>query len=211
MRLAPSSSKRWLACPASAGADEPDDSHPATRFGHVCHEAAAWRLSTGLPVFNSESYDGFNVEQMIQPYVDFVEKLPSRAHEVQFGSLILSDHGGTIDTLSVVGDHAAIVDLKSGKWKVPADESTQLLCYAGLVGEHFPNVKTFMCTIIQPRVWKKPKTVTYTVDQVSEFRGRVIRAAFSYDVIAGDHCRFCPLRPRCSKGQEYARSQPYWS
>lgn len=210
-RLAPSSSKRWLACPVSAGADEPDDSHPATAFGHVCHEAAAWNLQTGLPIFSPAEYEGFTVSEMIRPYVEFVTRLPNRQHELKLHSLILPDHGGTIDTLSIVGTHANIADLKSGKWRVPADESTQLLCYAGLVGEHFPQIETFTCTIIQPRVWKKPKSVQYTVDQVSEFRGRVIRASVSVDVIPGDHCRFCPLRPRCSKGQAYARTQPYWS
>lgn len=211
-KYAPSASKRWLACPASAGAEDDDSTVPEewrikAEWGHVAHETAAFALQTGVPIFGDDW-----VARMVRPYLAFVgEQKGSRYHELQLESLTVAGHGGTVDTLILNGSHGHIVDLKTGKNRVPAEESTQLLCYAGLVREHFPALETFTCTIVQPQVWKRPKSVEYTADQVDSFRGRVVAASHSQAVVPGDHCGFCPLRRECGPGLEYnkERGWPY--
>lgn len=187
--------------------DLDDSGGDAAKWGNVAHADANFHLSTGLPVFGEDW-----VSAVIRPYINFVNKLPGeKVHEQKIVSANIIDFGGTIDTAVLDGTHLHIVDLKTGKYKVPAKNNTQLQCYMILARQEFPQAETFSGTIIQPMVYARPNTAEFTPAALDQFENRVAKASTSKAVVAGDHCRFCPLRPECTPGQVYAESKPYWS
>lgn len=210
-RLAPSSSSRWLECPYSAQDDLPeDDGGAAATAGTEAHELAAFSLSVGLPTFAGTWHS-----EIITPYVNYVRQLPGETiHEQAIISKSIPGFGGTIDTLLIDWERAAlhVTDLKTGKWKVPAKNNTQLQCYLLLAAEeNMPEAEHYTGTIIQPQAYKKPNTAYFAPAEIEAFRRRVEHAATSTEKKTGDHCRFCPLRflGRCDEGQAYAERQGF--
>ena len=219
-RLSPSSSSRWLVCPGSARDDLPDTPTPKSKAGDAAHEEVddGLKHDTMSAIISDNVYA--RVCEILDPdsasaiadvafdYVEYVRSLGSdREHEIKIKHPEIIDFGGTVDTL-VDETPLHIVDLKSGTWKVPAKNSTQLRCYAILAGHHqYGEVVDAKGTIIQSRVYAKPNSFFFPADELKQLEDKIHWASTSDDIVAGDHCYFCPLRPVCP---ERARVYPNW-
>lgn len=200
-RLSPSSSNRWLPCPFSA-IDYPDDgsSNEASEAGNELHAASADHLINGAPLFGADSF--------VTPYVNFVKAQEGdRYIETKLRSKILpNDFFGTIDCLIVSPTTLHVIDLKTGKWKKPAKNNTQLGCYLTLAREAFGPRENYVQTIVQPQAYAKPNTHGVTDEELTCLYQNIQLSAKATHKQVGEQCRFCVLRKigRCDEGAHYA-------
>lgn len=194
--------KRIMACPFS-GHDYPEEQtgSDASALGTELHNAAAGNLVHDIPLFGNEEF--------VRPYVDYVRSLPGKRYtEIQLRSKVLpNDFFGTVDTLVVTDTSIHVVDLKTGKWRVPAKENHQLFSYLCLARENFGPRDEYYASIVQPQAYAKPNVSPVIHDeQLVVFSQAVQIAAQSKEKNTGDHCRFCALRSigRCPEGARYA-------
>lgn len=224
-RLAPSSSKRWLACPGSAVADLPDESRPESEAGTIGHNAAqAWLDDPQLfkPLFLVESQVYAAVLPLLGKsradevalattyYCEYVASIPGhRITETKIKHATIPDFGGTVDTIVLPTPQQPpildIVDFKSGYWPVAIKDNSQMMSYIALARQEFPGFKTYRATIVQPRKAKAIDTAMWSAGEIDAFELLVSIAGRSKKIVAGDWCRFCPLKPGCEKGQAYSR------
>ena len=207
-RLSPSSSSRWLECHGSAQDDLPDRGSAAASEGTQAHELAYWSLRGG-----KDEAPNDEMQRAIFEYVGYVRAF--RSHELlshvdhtdsvmwleeTIESVLVPDHGGTIDALIVGNDYLHVIDFKYGTWPVAPEDNTQLLEYLGLADEKFPGRTQFFASIVQPRVPGDNRCVEYTQEQVIGHRVDVMLAGADRDtLVAGEHCRWCPLRKTCTE------------
>lgn len=195
--------KRIVLCPFS-GHDYPselDTSTDSSVLGTELHNAAAGNLVHDIPLFGNEEF--------VRPYVDYVRSLPGQRYtEVRVRSNVLPDEFfGTIDTLMVTDKSLHVVDLKTGKWRVPAKENYQLFSYLVLARDAFGPREEYHASIVQPQAYAKPNvSPVITDEQLTVFSQAVQIAAKSHEKNTGDHCRFCAMRKtgRCPEGARYA-------
>lgn len=202
-KYAPSSSNRWIACPYSAQDDLPKFENAAALEGTAAHEWAANVLQKDVAMSDVplKFTDGVSM------YVDHINaRGMTPIVERKWASFEVQEHGGTIDCLLYETGNAVLYDFKYGKWPVPAKGNSQLLCYAGILCEHF-DVQSMEVCIVQPNAFKGPKikTADITLGEVAEHREKVVHAVNSNEKNTGDHCRFCPLRltDQCREGVVY--------
>lgn len=202
-KYAPSSSNRWIPCPYSARDDLPRIESAAALEGTNAHAFGAEILKNpGQPVDVPPQFaDG------VRMYTDHV--LANNAApmvERKWLSMEVPEHGGTIDCLLVEDRSCVIYDFKNGRWPVDATDNSQLLCYAGIVDEHF-DIDVFHGIIVQPNAFKgaKIKKAHYLKQDVKEHRLKVIAATQSDEKHTGDQCRWCPLRltDQCEEGVQH--------
>lgn len=127
------------------------------------------------------------------------------------------DDGGTIDCAIHGGKDRTlyITDLKFGKGvKVEAEGNRQLLIYAlsafdRLTKEHPKRkIARVVMTIVQPRL-HSVKSWILTASELDAEReaiadGARLALAGEGEFKSGDHCRFCPVKPRCRALKEEA-------
>jgi hypothetical protein len=112
----------------------------------------------------------------------------------------IKDFWGTVDCRIAKGSLLHIVDLKWGKWDVPAKDNKQLMSYITLARFLHPECNTFMGSIVQPNVAKPIKVAFFTQQELDDFNGQVIQASARYDRVPGNNqCRFCTLKPQCNE------------
>jgi hypothetical protein len=160
---------------------------------------------------------------MAQGYANFVNTLVENPRkkliEVNLDEGLQSLHpalGGTADAVLVDGDHLHIVDLKTGRVAVDAQDNKQLLTYALGAMRQFKAPSSITCTmhIFQPRVGHSKWTVS---GNRLELHGRRLleaaELALSSDAPTNpsvDACRYCKAKTICpsmrEKVQEVARS-----
>lgn len=216
-RLGPSSASRWLACPWSAQHDLPDTSGPAAKAGTITHDLACSYLQGGIEStfeLENEVYERTNgllpnrsrdIARAATSYVEYVEsRTGSKLFETKIESSVVPDWGGTVDTAILHDRCLEVADLKTGVWRVSAENNPQLMSYLCFARQKFPEATEFVGTIIQPLTNKKPKTASFSGGQLDIFTQQVKIASTSDRKQTGFHCRFCPLRPKCEEGTEYA-------
>lgn len=210
-RYAPSSCSRWVLCPGSAlpidEMPEVENMYGGREEGSVEHTLAAEILLGAKGVDEALPYPG------VLAYVQHVwgnNLTAAPIVERQFVSIEVPDHGGTLDCLLLQDNKAVIYDYKSGKWPVKAADNPQLLCYAGIIAEHF-DITQFWGVIVQPNSKAKDKITVarYPLEQVQEHREKVQAAASSDQLNAGQHCLFCPLLQAkvCGVGRDHAKTK----
>lgn len=166
----------------------------------------------------------------VKVYTDYVVKLYDKAGagttmgvEVEVPLFYKPDDCGTIDSLICGGDRTLYVtDLKFGKGvKVDAKNNKQLLIYAIsafdwlTAGNTIPEIERVVMTIVQPRlhhtsVWELAVAGLDIERDLIDVGARKALAGEG-EFKTGDHCRFCPVKPRCralkDQAAEMARRQ----
>ena len=170
--LSPSSSSRWLNCPASVvlSKDMPDEASPYAQEGTLAHtvaEQAAYCVRTGrYPDTNLSVSLGGDAEMQAaaDEYAHVLMSIKHsgdavRAFEIECPLSLdnvtgEADSMGTADCVIVVDDVLHVVDFKYGRGvKVEAERNTQLGIYALAALELFKTgVNKVALHIVQPRI-----------------------------------------------------------
>jgi hypothetical protein len=160
---------------------------------------------------------------MAQGYANFVNTLVENPRkkliEVNLDEGLKSLHpalGGTADAVLVDGNHLHVIDLKTGRVAVDAQDNKQLLTYALGAMRQLKAPSTIECTmhIFQPRVGHSKWTVSGNrLNLHGERLKEAAELALSGDAPTNpspDACRYCKAKTICpsmrEKVQETARS-----
>ena len=221
-RLSASRTDRFMQCPGSYRLESLMPYEPAgeaAAIGTAIHELSEIILS-GKEVPAGTDPDHV---AMAQGYADFVNTLVENPRkkliEVNLDEGLKSLHpalGGTADAILVDGNHLHVIDLKTGRVAVDANENKQLLTYALGAMRQLKAPDTIECTmhIYQPRVGHSKWTVSG--NYLNLHGKRLVEAAelaLSGDAPTNpspDACRYCKAKTICpsmrEKVQETARS-----
>jgi len=221
-RLSASRTDRFMQCPGSYRLESLMPYEPAgeaAAIGTAIHELSELILS-GKEVPAGTDPDHV---AMAQGYADFVNTLVENPRkkliEVNLDEGLKSLHpalGGTADAVLVDGNHLHVIDLKTGRVAVDAEDNKQLLTYALGAMRQLKAPNTIECTmhIYQPRVGHSKWTVS---GNYLELHGRRLLSAAEL-ALSGDAptrpspdaCRYCKAKTICpsmrEKVQETARS-----
>ena len=202
--LSPSSSYRWIPCPGSKDGNLiPSENTKASLDGTAAHEQAEQILKTG------HGLDDPNIPDSVRHYVRTVLERSEGAtlvlHEVMLQSKEFPDlHFGTLDTGIWFEDELEliVIDLKSGRGRVYAEDNTQLMCYINLLRDdpRFKKAKHFTGIIVQDT---GPDIATYTTRQLNALKKQVAISANTNERNAGGHCEYCPLIATCATAKTY--------
>ncbi len=218
-KLSPSSSDRWLACPASlVGVTDDDGStNEYAEEGTAAHALAADCLtrmvaaSEGELPEQYERFDNATFRSYVQVYLDYVMERVGPDDmlfvEQRLNIFPKYDVWGTADAVIITPDGTVkVIDLKFGSGiLVEAEDNTQLLLYGigGLVFGFFSKeeVHTVEVHICQPRRNNFPAQ-SYLVGELENWVDgnieKVKRAAAGVDeAVPGNHCRWCPKKTTC--------------
>jgi hypothetical protein len=160
---------------------------------------------------------------MAQGYANFVNTLVENPRkkmiEVNLDEGLKSLHpalGGTADAVLVDGNHLHVIDLKTGRVAVDAQDNKQLLTYALGAMRQLKAPSTIECTmhIFQPRVGHSKWTVSGNrLNLHGERLKSAAELALTDDAPTSpsvDACRYCKAKTICpsmrEKVQETARS-----
>jgi len=221
-RLSASRTDRFMQCPGSYRLESLMPYEPAgeaAAIGTAIHELSEIILRGGaIPTGTDPDH-----LSMAQGYANFVNTLVENPRkkmiEVNLDEGLQSLHpalGGTADAVLVDGDHLHVIDLKTGRVAVDAQDNKQLLTYALGAMRQLKAPNTIECTmhIFQPRVGHSKWTVS---GNYLELHGRRLQSAaelaLSSDAPTNpspDACRYCKAKTICpsmrEKVQEVARN-----
>ena len=221
-RLSASRTDRFMQCPGSYRLESLMPYEPAgeaAAVGTAIHELSEIILRNGeIPVGTDPDH-----LSMAQGYANFINALVENPRkkfiEVNLDEGLKSLHpalGGTADAVLVDGNHLHVVDLKTGRVAVDAQDNKQLLTYALGAMRQLKAPNTIECTmhIYQPRVGHSKWTVS---GLRLELHGRRLLSAAELALTSDaptspsvDACRYCKAKTICpsmrEKVQETARS-----
>ena len=203
-RLSASRMDRVMSCPGSYRLEEKMPFEPAgeaAAIGTAIHELSE-RILRGEAV-NPKDYPDDHID-MANEYATFintlVEKPRKRMIEVNVDAGLKTLHqslGGTADAVLVDGDHLHVVDLKTGRVLVEAEDNKQMLTYALGVMRMLNAPVSITCTmhIFQPRAGHSKWTVN-GIDLVNH--GHDLRNAAALALTpdaptnpSPDACKYC--------------------
>lgn len=226
--LSASSSHQWIACPPSARLNErePDTTSSAAKEGTIAHACAEQKLRNFLARKRKKVVceDG-EMDEHTSAYRDYVVEIYHKEKRKTKDALLLIEQRldfskwvpegfGTADAV-VIGDNTLhVIDFKYGKGvPVDAQDNPQLKLYgAGAMARYellygFEKVQVH---IFQPRI-DMITEATYTISELNEWADHVAapRAQLAYlgtgTLRAGEHCRFCKVKARCSAQRDLMR------
>lgn len=223
-RLSASRAERFMTCPGSVRLENQMPYEPpgeAAAIGTHIHELSE-KLLRGEEL-DSPDLDPDHIA-MAQEYAAFVNTLVEnprkRMIEVNVDAGLKSLHqalGGTADAVLVDGNHLHVIDLKTGRVLVEAENNKQLMTYALGVMRQFNAPVDITCTmhIFQPRAGHSKWTVS-GADLVNHGHDLVHAAnlALSPDAPTNpspDACKYCKAKTICpsmrQKVQDNARKE----
>lgn len=229
--LSPSSSSRWINCPASLRLEEALPDKPSSSYaeeGTRAHALAEQKLLKYLnPEFvittkpddeDMEEYTHKYVEYVLEQFNDVQSKTPDAILKIETRlsfSRWLPDSFGTADAL-IIGDGTIhVIDLKYGRGvEVSAHQNTQLLIYAAGAYDLFStlfDIDEVVVHIVQPRLGNI-SSQSYSVDELLDGMQRIEQQAKKalageQEFSCGEWCRWCKLNPTCKKKKEWIESQ----
>lgn len=228
-KLAPSSAKRWLVCPASAEAAarcvSPDTEYSLA--GTAAHWVySEWLLKGEPPAAGLCAPNGVEVTpamvELVREPVMWVQGYLARAkgpctilveEKVQIGTFFGLDPSmcwGTADTIIMAPTELVVLDLKAGYVDVPVDNNEQLTMYALGANEElgwlWPVVRL---VIAQPQQGGIKEWVTSREAlqaKGAEYKPHVLEAASpgARYVPHEEGCRWCPAAGVCAALQRNA-------
>ena len=225
-KLSPSSSERWLACPASLvrAPDVEDEGSEAAHEGTAAHAFAEFCLKNNIngrtAPFPADyaKYDTPELRDYIQTYLEYVMRIVVAEKGELFVEQKLNifpnyEVFGTADAV-VVGQNGTlhVIDLKYGRGVlVDVEENTQLLLY-GIGGLGFDWLSPVPVThvqvhIVQPRR-QNLVAKTYTVEELSHWAAEnthLVKRAYdgTDEASPGAHCKWCPVKGTCRERAEH--------
>jgi hypothetical protein len=223
-RLSASRMDRVMSCPGSYRLEEKMPYEPAgeaAAIGTAIHELSE-KILRGEAV-NPKDYPDDHMD-MANEYATFINTLVinprKRMIEVNVDAGLKTLHeslGGTADAVLVDGDHLHVVDLKTGRVLVDAENNKQLLTYALGVMRMLNAPASITCTmhIFQPRAGHSQWTVSGT-DLISHGHDLLAAAnlALTDDAPTNpstSNCKYCKAKPICpsmrQKVQDNARKE----
>ena len=209
-RLSASRAERFMTCPGSVRLEALVPEQPAgeaAAIGTAIHELSE-RILRGEEIDDPD----INPEHlaMAQEYAMFVntlvEKPRKKLIEVNVDDGLKTLHqalGGTADAVLVDGNHLHVIDLKTGRVLVEAENNKQLLTYALGVMRQFNAPADITCTmhIFQPRAGHSKWTVS-GVDLIKH--GHDLRKAAEIALSPNaptnpspDACKYCRAKTNC--------------
>jgi hypothetical protein len=221
-RLSASRTDRFMSCPGSYRLESLMPYEPAgeaAAIGTAIHELSEIILRGGeIPTGTDPDH-----LSMAQGYANFVNTLVENPRkkliEVNLDEGLKSLHpalGGTADAVLVDGNHLHVIDLKTGRVAVDAQDNKQLLTYALGAMRQLKAPSTIECTmhIFQPRVGHSKWTVSGNrLNLHGERLKEAAELALTSDAPTSpspDACRYCKAKTICpsmrEKVQETARS-----
>jgi hypothetical protein len=211
-----------MSCPGSYRLEEKmpyEPAGPAAAIGTAIHELSE-KILRGEAV-NPKDYpdDHFDMANEYAVFVNtLVENPRKRMIEVKVDAGLKTLHeslGGTADAVLVDGDHLHVIDLKTGRVLVDAEDNKQLLTYALGVMRILNAPASIRCTmhIFQPRAGHSQWTVS-GADLITH--GHELLAAANLALTddaptnpTTNNCRYCKAKPICpsirQKVQDNAR------
>jgi hypothetical protein len=221
-RLSASRTERFMQCPGSVRLESQMPDEPpgeAAAIGTAIHELSEKLLRGERINPNDHPDDHFS---MAMEYVEFinnlVEKPRKRMIEVNVDAGLKTLHhalGGTADAVLVDGNHLHVIDLKTGRVLVEAENNKQLMTYALGVMRQFNAPLDIICTmhIFQPRAGHSKWTIS-GIDLVNH--GHDLRNAAALALTpdaptnpSPDACKYCRAKTICpsmrQKVQDNAR------
>jgi hypothetical protein len=193
----------------------------AAAIGTAIHELSEKILRGEAVNPNDYPDDHFDMANEYAVFVNtLVENPRKRMIEVKVDAGLKTLHeslGGTADAVLVDGDHLHVIDLKTGRVLVDAEDNKQLLTYALGVMRILNAPASIRCTmhIFQPRAGHSKWTVSGT-DLISH--GHELLAAANLALTddaptnpTTSNCRYCKAKPICpsirQKVQDNARKE----
>jgi len=222
-KLSPSSSDRWLACPATLvrslgvkdeGSDSAEEGTAAHRLAELCLLSGKDAAEETLPEKYAR-WDSLAFRTHVQTYLTYVRSRIGDGELFVEQKLTIFDQydvWGTADAVIIHPDGIVdVIDLKFGQGVlVDADGNSQLTLY-GIGGLTFDwlspvPIHTVRVHIVQPRRNNFPSQ-EYSVEElvrwVKDNINKVKRAAAGTDAAhPGLHCRWCPVKGRCQDRAE---------
>ena len=219
--LRPSSSARWIACPASAllSLQVPkEESGEAAQIGTAIHSLSetCWQLDQDPMDFIGKTIEGIvmtreNAEFALA-HIRMVAGLESELGTVkveQYGTAFSNDLvkvAGTADVVAFNEDKSIleIADLKTGRQWVDAD-SAQMKIYAlGVLKKYLgASFETVRLTIVQPQTGEN-RTHTMTATELHEWADNVLMPAVNAAIKdtteptpSKEACQYCPAKMIC--------------
>lgn len=223
-RLSASRTERFMQCPGSVRLESQMPDEPpgdAAAIGTAIHELSE-KLLRGERI-NPNDYpdDHFSMASEYANFINnLVEKPRKRMIEVNVDAGLKTLHhalGGTADAVLVDGNHLHVIDLKTGRVLVEAENNKQLMTYALGVMRQFNAPLDIICTmhIFQPRAGHSKWTIS-GIDLVNH--GHDLRNAAALALTpdaptnpSPDACKYCRAKTICpsmrQKVQDNARKE----
>lgn len=215
-KLGASIANRWLNCPGSVSLCEkapPPRQSAYADEGTKAHDLAEQILKGKRPKGDAEMLGH------VRTYTDFVKDLCLASGELLVETKVDLSYidprmFGTLDAavVNLFGD-LHIVDLKYGAGiAVEAKDNPQLAYYAlGVANQYDFNFERVICHIVQPRAFHPEGAIrswTMSIEELKDwefiFKTAVQRLEKYPEVVAGDHCKFCPATVICPAVNERA-------
>jgi len=221
-RLSASRADRFMPCPGSVRLEAKmpyEPAGPAAQYGTDVHELAEHMMRGDVVDYAKYDQDQMDMAEAYIKYIDAIAEKPrKKLIEVNVDKGLKSLHsalGGTADAVIVDGNTLHVVDLKTGRVPVDAEENLQLMTYAlGAMRQlNAPDTIEVVLHIFQPRAGS---SLWATTGQRLIQHGEQITA--SADLALSDNgptnpgekqCKYCRAKTICpalrAKATEAAR------
>jgi CRISPR/Cas system-associated exonuclease Cas4 (RecB family) len=209
-RLSASRAERFMTCPGSVYLESQIPEEPsgeAAAIGTAIHELAEAMLRGDALVQADYPGEHWN---MAKAYVQFIDELVENPRkkliEVNVDDGLKTLHaalGGTADAVLVEGNNLHVIDLKTGRVPVNAQDNKQLLTYAVGVMRKFNAPADITCTmhIFQPMVGHSQWNVSgERLIQHAEELKAAATLALTHDAPTNpspDACKYCRAKTIC--------------
>lgn len=205
---APSSSKRWTKCTASAFAIAklpPQEEGEEAKKGTAAHTELERVLNGGTPDPAHPS------ARSVAMAVAYVAGLPKGQLWIESRVELSKDIWGRCDVAHFADGVLTILDLKDGFVDVDADTEQLKIYAAASILTHNVAAQWIRLVVVQPNSFQPAqpgqphgyKQHLMTYDELFAFANDVVKIpAGELTFVAGQHCVYCPLFGRCPASQD---------
>ena len=179
------------------------------KYNIALKDIKAHELFSNEMLDHADDFAGYVTEQKANLQSRYPEQAPLLQTETQVDfSQYVPEGFGTCDAILIGGQELHIIDLKYGKGvEVSADKNPQLMLYAlGALNKlgFLYDIEIISMTIFQPRL-NNVSTAQIHVKHLLNWAEITLAPAAlqafggAGEQVAGDHCKFCKLKPTCRK------------